>query len=93
MHKYNFYYVSLSDGDAAIRVRFIQSLMYIPTPIKNTNKNQKHNEPFNPTYISLNFIMDGEKKGYFYVAKDPGIANTTVFSIAFDGTHYKKLLV
>lgn len=91
LFNYSFYYVSLSDGDAAMRIRFIQSLKYASAQPDKVQKSHKYSNNAS-AYISLSFIMDGENKGNLFINKDFCIENTTVFSIAFDGTHCKKLL-
>lgn len=97
LNPFNFYFVSLSDGDGSVRVRFLQSTKNCPF---NTDPASQKNTSRDAIFDSLNFVMEdaytpnGEyiPKGRAYVNTFPLLYNITIFTIAFDGIHCKKLL-
>ncbi len=100
--KYDFYYVSLSDGDASLRVRFIHSPNF--DKIYNQNNYSSTVAPCS----TLHFIISGEVKinetiihkgQAFYVdayPKEKSIISynhdTILLSFSFDGIHHRKLI-
>jgi len=101
MDIFKFYYASLSDGDASLRIRTVNAR------IKNSSTNSAdclHYVPFS----TLNFVIDGSgfindhaiKKGQaFYTSSDLIAKNsfytendTLLFEFAFDGIHHQKLI-
>ncbi len=97
---FNFYYVSLSDGDASLRIRVIQSYTYNDISLTT---NLIHT-PYSSLYfvISGNGSINGHKfhKGQaFYIDGYSKAKNsldvkkdTSFFVFSFDGIHHKKLI-
>lgn len=100
MHTFNFYFVSLSDGDGSVRVRFLQSAQNFPPDSYPSLSQTADPRSRDAIFDSLNFIMEdsvsksGEHipHGRVYVNTHPSLADTSVFTVAFDGIHGRKLL-
>lgn len=102
MEKYIFYFVSLSDGDASLRVRFIYS-----SSISNGNSPLAVSSGASVSFSALFYVIEGSvsfinKKitsgQAFYRAANSECEymlddeNTKILVIGFDGIHSKKLL-
>lgn len=102
MKNFRFYYVSLSDGDASMRIRVISSSVFDDTYSEKTNFSE-----IKP-YSTLNFVVSGEvsvnnqtiRAGQAYYEdtypKENYVAilsrGTVLLSFSFDGIHHKKLM-
>lgn len=101
MESFKFYYVSLSDGDASLRIRVIHSqITHIIQPRIDNNTYT----PFSSLYFTINGkgTIDGyafhkgqafytnnySKKEFSFVTE----MNTIFLVFSFDGIHHKKLL-
>lgn len=95
MTNFNFYYVSLSDGDGALRIRFIQSVTARGKQNTLTPNSFSRTLPLpsaDISFDSLSFITDGPFVGNAYFNGNIMVDDASIFSITFDGTHSKKLL-
>ncbi len=93
VNTYKFYFVSLSDGDGSVRVRFLQSAIHgisqDPSPASFGDAR----------FEALNFVMDDitikgktYKKGQAYLNGNVLSDSVPIFTIAFDGIHCRKLM-
>ncbi len=103
LSNYIFYFVSLSDGDSSLRVRYISAFTDTNLKISTGARQKETSAPFS----SLYFIMNGKGsyngktigKGYAFLMTNDSCStfssddpNCLLMQIAFNGTHTKKLL-
>lgn len=103
MREYIFYFVSLSDGDSSLRVRYISAFTGTNLHISTGFKQKETSAPFSSLYFLVNGsgIYNGRKieKGFaFFNTSDTfnsfssNDSECIIMQIAFNGTHTKKLI-
>lgn len=104
MKEHNFFYVALSDGDASLRVRFIDSPIVISSIVTSSPRSQANYTSFSSLHfiISGSITINGKKMNAGQAYYEDSISaekKTSVFSentqrltFAIDGIHHRKLV-
>ena len=104
MTEHNFFYVALSDGDASLRVRFIDSPTFESQPVNESKETKANINPFSSLHIIISGseTINGKKISAgqaFYEDAPPSELKTDTLrensirlSFAIDGIHHRKLI-